>query len=946
MPMHAGNSETRAATSRLDPFQRLLLELSSAAAELSDSNELIRFFCRSCREFFGVDGAYYWRVLPSDELLGVEAEGFMAVEFRGARLATQDPGVVTEAYRQRKTIYLNHLDSSLYPMAGEFQAKALLAAPLIITGEVIGAIVFLSRISPEFFNDDLAGQATILAAHLCGIVEMARLREEGNLAEEHRKCAESLTKLGLDLSASLRLPDLAPRFIARAAELMGAPEAVLALTDDHRLQVVEQLGPAILDEVLRGRLEAGIRSLVGREREAITGGPAGELLGEVAQALGWNDLITARLTATDSHLLGVLCVANRGKPVSAGDHNLLQAVAGHASIAFENSSLFSRIEHSNRSWMEIFDAISDFIVVHDPGNRVLRVNRSLAEFIGVTPLELVGVEMRALVSITSDTASQPCPLCRMSVEGAEEYVHPALDRSYLVSTSRLRGSGSEGQNTVHVLKDITDRREAERRYRELFDNIQEGVFFSTPAGRFVEVNEALVRMLGYASREELLQLDISSQLYLSPGQRSLFLEAIAAQGSVRNFEETLRRKDGSLIHTLQNAFAVRDAQGRVVQYRGVMLDITDLKVFQAQLQRERDFNSKILNSTQSLILVTDTAGIITYANRRCFAAGYRAENLLGQSLTALVETSAQPEIERARQSAVAGQPVDNLELPVLRGNGSPGQFSVNVSPMRDERGEVASIIVVMTDITDAAVLKSSLMHAEKMSAVGQLVSGVAHEVNNPLTAILGFADLLLERELPETAQKDVQVIVHEAQRTKQIVQNLLSFARQTPPQRQMLDINAILRRTLQLRSYDLASRGLDVRERLDDSLPQIVGDPQQLQQVFLNILNNAYDAVNETGRKGSIEVETSQAGGYVEVLFRDNGHGISHPERIFDPFFTTKQVGKGTGLGLSICYGIVREHGGEIVCFNNSGQPGATFIVRLPILTAKEMPLASAGAQA
>jgi two-component system NtrC family sensor kinase len=218
-----------------------------------------------------------------------------------------------------------------------------------------------------------------------------------------------------------------------------------------------------------------------------------------------------------------------------------------------------------------------------------------------------------------------------------------------------------------------------------------------------------------------------------------------------------------------------------------------------------------------------------------------------------------------------------------------------------------------------------------MAAVGQLVAGVAHEVNNPLTAILGFADLLLENsELPETARKDLRVILQEAQRTKQIVQNLLSFARQMPPQRNAVQINLIIRRTTQLRSYDFNSHGIDVVEHLDEGLPDIIGDAHQLQQVFLNILNNAYDAVHELGRPARIEIMTTKIGDAVEVSFRDNGHGVSNPDRIFDPFFTTKEVGKGTGLGLSICYGIVKEHGGEILCHNNADGHGATFIVRFP----------------
>src|SRR6185437_6912735 len=302
-----------------------------------------------------------------------------------------------------------------------------------------------------------------------------------------------------------------------------------------------------------------------------------------------------------------------------------------------------------------------------------------------------------------------------------------------------------------------------------------------------------------------------------------------------------------------------------------------------------------------------------------------------RQLDTVIAEQKQAAFRSAYQSVLAGNQVDNLELQVLHADGRAGQFSVNMSPMRDDQGHVSSIIVVMSDVTDAASLQAKLMHAEKMAAVGQLVSGVAHEVNNPLTAILGFADLLMENtDVPESARKDLRVILQEAQRTKQIVQNLLSFARQMPPQRKPVQVNAILKRTIQLRAYDFHSRGVAVTESYDDKLPFVIGDSQQLQQVFLNILNNAYDAVRDVAGGPRIEISTSRSNDYVEVTFRDNGYGISQPDRIFDPFFTTKQVGEGTGLGLSICYGIIKEHGGEIVCVNNSVTPGATFTVRLP----------------
>jgi two-component system, NtrC family, sensor kinase len=205
---------------------------------------------------------------------------------------------------------------------------------------------------------------------------------------------------------------------------------------------------------------------------------------------------------------------------------------------------------------------------------------------------------------------------------------------------------------------------------------------------------------------------------------------------------------------------------------------------------------------------------------------------------------------------------------------------------------------------------------------------------------MGFSDLLRQNpDVPGSARKDLQVILEEAQRTKEIVQNLLSFARQRPPQRQPLQINNILRKTIALRSYDFANHGVQIVEKFDPRLPDLIGDSHQLQQVFLNILNNAYDAVQSAGRPGLIEIETIQDGGWVEILFRDNGEGIQHPERIFDPFFTTKEVGQGTGLGLSICYGIVREHEGEILCANNQETQGATFSVRLPVRTRTELKL-------
>jgi two-component system NtrC family sensor kinase len=363
-----------------------------------------------------------------------------------------------------------------------------------------------------------------------------------------------------------------------------------------------------------------------------------------------------------------------------------------------------------------------------------------------------------------------------------------------------------------------------------------------------------------------------------------------------------------------------------------MLDVTEQKMFQAQLQRERDFNQKILNATQSMILVLDTAGLISYANRRCYETGYKQEKMIGRRLVDLVEAGQRQDFEAALETTAHGEQVENLELRARRSDGTLGHFSISLSPMRDEQNAVNSVVVVMTDITDAALMQAKLAHAERMATLGRLVSGVAHEVNNPLAAILGFTDLLLENpEVPANAREDLQIILHETQRTKDIVQDLLSFARQRPVKRELVNVGVILKQTTKLRSYDLQSHGVEVIEEYDENLPTVMGDAQQLQQVFLNILNNAYDAIEESGRRGKIHLKTESAGQFIEISLADNGTGITDVERIFDPFYTTKQTGKGTGLGLSICYGIVRAHGGEIQCCSNADTFGSTFSIRIPV---------------
>ena len=282
---------------------------------------------------------------------------------------------------------------------------------------------------------------------------------------------------------------------------------------------------------------------------------------------------------------------------------------------------------------------------------------------------------------------------------------------------------------------------------------------------------------------------------------------------------------------------------------------------------------------------------------------------------------------------------DRFEL-LLQVGGEERFYDVETRGMCDNQEQQIGWLVIAHDITrhkhaekERLELERQNAIANKLASVGELTAGIAHEINNPLTSILGFTELLMERDIPEDIKADLQIILDSAMRTADITRRMLIFSRQQKPQRVLCDINGIITSTLKLRSYYLETNHIKVISEFDPSLPQTMADANQLQQVIINLIINAeYEMIRSHG-SGNLRIKTDKVGNLIRIMVKDNGPGISkeNMEKLFQPFFTTKKVGEGTGLGLSICHGIIAEHNGRIYAESEVGE-GTTFIIELPIV--------------
>ena len=612
----------------------------------------------------------------------------------------------------------------------------------------------------------------------------------------------------------------------------------------------------------------------------------------------------------------------------------LQEHVGAAPSEEQFDQLGEMIARSQRSFKELIDSFEDAACAVSLDGTLRTVNKRVSELLELPYTAIVKQKL-------FDFIDEPT---RASVEaGLVRFV----EKRHWSGTVRVRFKNNtrplyfdcvlnaivkSGEVVgVSVLgRDVTGQHEKELRFTELFETLQEGAYFSTPEGALLDANPALVKILGYATKEELLALD-PVKLNVDPAEEPVLGRAPDDRGGVRAREIMLRKKDGTPAVFLESSRAVWDAAGKLIRYQGTLVDVTERRKLERQLLQQEEFRRRLLEGFPDLIAVVDLQERYTFVNSRVRdVLGYQPEDLLGKKIS---ETQGHaPELVALYHDVASSTRIfGSAEYGTRHRDGSGRTMRASASQFFDADSKLAGVIISVHDITTEKKFEQQLVQSERLAAMGAMIGGVAHELNNPLTSILGVSELLQDSQTTDAAQKQIAILQQQARRAAEIVHNLTYFSRPPSPGQTRVSLAEVVERTLNLHAYSLRKNNITVDFLREPGLPYVQGDPHQLMQVFLNLILNAEQAIREARDRGTLRIRLGKTGESIWASFLDDGPGIPADilASVFDPFYTTKRPGRGTGLGLSICKSVMKEHNGTIEAANAPGG-GAVFTVTMP----------------
>jgi PAS domain S-box-containing protein len=615
----------------------------------------------------------------------------------------------------------------------------------------------------------------------------------------------------------------------------------------------------------------------------------------------------------------------------------------------EHHHALAALQMSEERFRRVFETATDIIYTCTLDGRIDSLNPAFEDVLGQTREEWIGREFRDLVHPDDVEIAQ---------RAFEQCLHGTLPGQFELRVRHVNGSyrigefrsapmfiGGNVSGIVGISRDVTERKEKDRRlleseerYRSLFEEELTAKFISVPSGRILACNAAFARMFGYSSNDAVLSSDATG-LYETSAERERFLNLIRERGALYYHESDLRRIDGRLIHVIENVIGKFDDNGELIEIHGSLIDVTDQRIAQRRILDQ----SQYLDQAQDGIVVTNMDRQIIYWNKsaeRLF--GWSAAETLGSDIQHLLFLNRDSKIDRVYQDVLTRDDVQE-EWEIAGKDGTKAIFQSRWSVVRDDRGVAKSVISIHSDITEKKRIESQFLRAQRLESVGVLASGIAHDLNNILSAVGLATHLLKKKYANEQAAELLATVESSVQRGADIVKQVLLFTRGTDGERKPLNANELIGEMTRI-VKETFPKSIELCTTVDPDLWTVYGDRTQLHQVLMNLCVNARDAMPSGGTlvlsAHNHHVDEAYArmhvdahpGRYVTIDVRDTGTGIPPDvvDRIFDPFFTTKELGKGTGLGLSTVLGIVKSHGGFIRVYSEPGR-GTKFSIHLPI---------------
>jgi len=618
----------------------------------------------------------------------------------------------------------------------------------------------------------------------------------------------------------------------------------------------------------------------------------------------------------------------------------------------ERKVMERRVQEAVKRFQKISEMGEEGIMVIDEGNRIIFANSMATELTGYSNEGLLRMKLTALLN------------ARDRQFLAEMHDQVGLDESRRVCTEmdiRTADGGTKeaevcitiartdagGMNTYVYLRDITERKRFERdlraseeKYRTLFERVRHGLFISTKEGRFLDCNQALLDMLGYEDKGEFLRIDIARDLYVNPKDRRRFQKLIEKEGFVKDFEVDFKRKNGETITILLTAHVLRGPDGEVIGYEGLNIDIAERKRMERELREANDFLTNLIEGSVDGIIATDMRGNILLFNtgaERILA--YQSEEVIGKmNIRELYPPGVAQEVMQNMRSPDDGEAgkLSSFRVVLRNRSGEWIDCDLSASLIYDDEGNEICSVGIFKDLRERLKMEErlqetqqQLLQSEKLAAMGRLTSQIAHELNNPIYGIMNTLELLKTEVPPESKRRKIlEMSLSETERLSEILRNMLSFSKPEEEVRRPIDVNELLQGIALFMDKQMSEANIDIETRFEPEIPRVMGSTGQLRQVLLNIIRNAKEAMPQGG---ILSLETMRENRGVVIHIKDTGIGIPEEirDRIFEAFFTTKHEVKGVGLGLSVCYGIIKDHGGEIHVKSEEGR-GSTFSIILP----------------